>query len=468
MSISNILARKTMQNRTRQQSMKERHDYDQKAEKTQDGDLISSYMCSPETAAEEFEISKRLYYQLTGRSQPKKRDVIMYRVIQSFKPGEVTPEEAHKIAYELAMKLTKGQHQFVICTHVDRAHIHSHIEFNSTNLDCTGKFHVHQSARLLQRLNDEICRAHGLSVIEQKQQHSKTPGETAAIKHGTSWKEQLRQTIDRVLSDCGSYEEFLARMRSEGYEIKEGRQLSFRAPGQERFTRSFRLGDDYTREALRDRCGNPRGQARPQEKPVQRPAGRKINLLVDIRKKMAEGKGPGYEHWAKIFNLKEAAKTLNFLVDNNLTDYDLLTAKAEQAEADFDQASRRIKQLEAKMAEVAQLKTHIIRYAKTRDVYAAYKKSRHKKEFLVEHREEIEQHEAAKRAFDALNGQPIPQVAALSQEYEKHLSEKQREYERYKMARQDMITYQNAKQNIDRILGMDQIVREENKQQKTR
>ena len=454
MSISNILARKTMQNRTRQQSMKERHDYDQKAEKTQDGDLISSYMCSPETAAEEFEISKRLYYQLTGRSQKKKRDVIMYRVIQSFKPGEVTPEEAHKIAYELAMKLTKGQHQFVICTHVDRAHIHSHIEFNSTNLDCTGKFHVHQSARLLQRINDEICRAHGLSVIEQKQQHSKTPGETAAIKHGTSWKEQLRQAIDRVLPDCGSYEEFLARMRSEGYEIKEGRQLSFRAPGQERFTRSFRLGDNYSREALRDRFGNPRGQSREEEKASQRPTGRKINLLVDIRKKMAEGKGPGYEHWAKIFNLKEAAKTLNFLVDNNLTDYDLLTVKAEQAEADFEQAAHRIKQLEAKMAEVAQLKTHIIRYAKTRDVYAAYKKSRHKKEFLAEHREELEQHAAAKQAFDALGGQPIPKVAALSQEYEKLLAEKQKEYERYKAARQDMITYQSAKHNVDQILGI--------------
>ena len=454
MSISNILARKTVRNRTRQQSMKERHDYDQKAEKTLDGDLISAYMCSPETAAEEFEISKRLYYQLTGRSQPKKRDVIMYRVIQSFKPGEVTPEEAHKIAYELAMKLTKGQHQFVICTHVDRAHIHSHIEFNSTNLDCSGKFHVHQSARLLQRLNDEICRAHGLSVIEQKQQHSKAPGEAAAIKHRFSWKEQLRQTIDRALSDCGSYEEFLAHMRAEGYEIKEGKQLSFRAPGQERFTRSFRLGDNYSREALRDRCGHRRGQSRAAEKANQQSTGRKINLLVDIRKKMAEGKGPGYEHWAKIFNLKEAAKTLNFLVDNNLTDYDLLTAKAEQAEADFEQAAHRIKQLEAKMAEVAQLKTHIIRYAKTRDVYAAYKKSRHKKEFLAEHREELEQHAAAKQAFDALGGQPIPKVAALSQEYEKLLAEKQKEYERYKAARQDMITYQSAKHNVDQILGI--------------
>ena len=130
MAISNILPRKTMRNRTRLQSMTERHDYDQKAEKTRDGELVSSYMCSPETAAKEFEESKQLYHQLTGRKQPPKRDVIMYRVIQSFKPGEVSPEEANRIGYELAMKFTGGQHQFVVSTHVDKKHIHTHIEFN--------------------------------------------------------------------------------------------------------------------------------------------------------------------------------------------------------------------------------------------------------------------------------------------------------------------------------------------------
>ena len=167
MAISSILARKTMKNRTRQQSMADRHDYDQKAEKTNGGELVSSFMCSPETAAEEFEISKKLYYQITGRSQPKGRDVLMYRIIQSFKPGEISPEEANRIGYELAMKYTKGQHQFVVATHVDKAHIHTHIEINSTNLNCDGKLRdVKGSAMVLRRLNDELCRAHGLSVIE--------------------------------------------------------------------------------------------------------------------------------------------------------------------------------------------------------------------------------------------------------------------------------------------------------------
>lgn len=455
MAISSIIPRKTMRNRTRQQSMAERHGYDQKAEKTNDGELVSSYMCSPETAAEEFEISKKLYFQLTGRSQPVGRDVLMYRIIQSFKPGEISPEDANRIGYELAMKYTKGQHQFVVATHVDKAHIHTHIEINSTNLNCDGKLRdVKQSALVLRRLNDELCRAHGLSVIENPKPSAKKQKEMAAAKYGTSHKEQLRQTIDRLLPTCQGYDDFLAKMRAEGYEIKEGKTLSFRAPGWDRFTRSSKLGSDYTKEALRERSTTRRGRTTEAKKPLLR-NGRKVNMLIDIQAKMAAGKGAGYERWAKVFNLKEAAKTLNFLVENGLTDYDELAARAEQAGDRFDDVSRRIKQLEARMAEVAQLKTHIINYSKTREVYAAYKKSRHKKEFLAEHGDEIAQHEAAKKAFDALGGKPIPKVAQLSQEYAALLAEKQEQYTEYKALRQDMIDYRTMKQNVDKILGLE-------------
>ena len=451
-----------MRNRTPVQSMSARLNYDQKPEKTRDGELVSSYMCSPETAAQEFEISQQLYHHLTGRSQPKGRDVLMYCIIQSFKPGEVMPEQAHEIACELAMKFTNGQHQFVVTTHTDKAHIHSHIEFNSVNLDCDGKFHVHQSGRALQRLNDEICCEHGLSVTEKKERNGKANGEAAAIKYGVSFKEHLRQTIDRLLPDCESYEEFLARMRHEGYEIKEGTNLSFRAPGRERFTRSYWLGDNYTRNALRLRFERRRGCSAEAKKPVRYSDSRKVNLLIDIQAKIDAGKGAGYERWAKIFNLKEAAKTLNFLIDNGLTDYDELAARAAQVGDRFDDVSRRIKQLEAQMAEVTQLKTHIINYSKTREVYAAYKKSRHKKEFLAEHGAEIAQHEAAKKVFDALGGKPIPKVAQLSEQYAALLAEKQEQYAEYKALRQDMITYRTAKQNVDRILGL---MPEEQKQQ---
>ena len=455
-----------MRNRTRLQSMTERHNYDQKAEKTKDDELVSSFMCSPETAAKEFEESKLLYHQLTGRKQPPKRDVIMYRVIQSFKPGEVSPEEANRIGYELAMKFTGGQHQFVVATHVDKKHIHTHIEFNSTNINCDGKFkNVKNSYLVLRRLNDDLCRAHGLSVIEDPKPSAKKQKEIAAAKYGTSHKEQLRQTIDRVIPDCRSYDDFLDRMRAEGHEVKESKLLSFRAPGWDRFTRSYKLGADYTKEALRERSTTRRGYAASAKKPIQS-TGRKINLLIDIQAKMAAGKGAGYERWAKVFNLKEVAKTLNFLIENDLTDYDELAARAGQAGARFDDVSRRIKQLEARMAEAAQLKSHIINYSKTREVYAAYKKSRHKKEFLAEHGDEIGKHEAAKKAFDALGGKPIPKVAQLSEQYAVLLAEKQEQYAEYKALRQDMIAYRTAKQNVDKILGLEPEDQEQNREQK--
>jgi len=229
--------------------------------------------------------------------------------------------------------------------------------------------------------------------------------------------------------DCQDYDDFLAKMRSEGYEIKEGKNLSFWAPGQERFTRSNRLGDTYTRQALQQCCKNRGRHAAATKKPVRR-TGRKVNLLIDIQAKIAAGKGAGYERWAKIFNLKEAAKTLNFLIDNGLTDYDELFAKAEQAGDAFNVASQQIKQLEARMAEAAQ-------------------------------------HEAAKRAFNALGGKPIPKVAQLSQEYAALLAEKKEQYQQYRLLRQEMIDYQTMKQNVDRILGLEpEAEQEQNKEQK--
>jgi len=400
--------------------------------------------------------------RLPGASKPRSMTLSCTALSNPSSLGEISPEDANRLGYELAMKFTGGRHQFVVSTHVDKLHIHTHVEFNSTNLDCDGKFqNVRNSAFILRQLNDELCRAHGLSVIENPKPSAKKQKEMAAARYGTCHKEQLRQTIDRVLPDCHGYDDFLAKMRSEGYEIKEGKLLSFRAPGWDRFTRSSKLGSDYTKQALQERSANRGGRSTARKKPVQS-TDRKINLLIDIQAKLAAGKGAGYERWAKIFNLKEAAKTLSFLVETGLTDYDELAARAQLAGEGFDEASRRIKQLEARMAEIAQLKTHIINYSKTREVYTAYRKSRHKKEFLAKHGAEIAQHEAAKKAFDALGGKPIPRVAQLSQEYAALLAEKRELYVRFRILRKDMIAYRTAKQNVDRILGL--VPEEQNRQ----
>lgn len=528
MAISNLLPRKAAGSKSRRQTLHDRLDYDQKEEKTRGGLLVSSYMCSPETAAEEFEASKAIYEAATGRSLPADRDIIAYRILQSFKPGEITPEEANRLGYELAMKFTKGKHQFVVSTHVDKAHIHTHIEFNSTNLECDGKFrNFKNSALALRRLNDQICREHGYSVIGEPEQNElgssiatenkalakpKTAiayQEKAAAKRGRSYKERLRNHIDSLLPGCRDFDEFLARMRAEGYEVKwRGKSLEFRAEGQERFTRSYRLGEEYTEEALRGRIngifvktagvhdvagtndeisggkygghkieenGRHTGEnqtagekaeqqkikgnlktTQSSEKAGTKNSGdrREINLLVDIQAKLQAGKGKGYERWAKVFNLKEAAKTVNFLTENGITDYGELESRAEEAGKQFDSLSARIKQLEGGMAEKARLKMHIINYAKTREAYAAYKKHRYNEEFRRQHKEELEKHEAAKAAFDALDGKEIPKVAELSKEYAMLLEEKKKCYEEYRAAREEMIAFGTAKQNVDKILGL--------------
>lgn len=545
MAISDLRPRKAARNKTRRQTLHDRLDYDEKAEKTEGGTLVSSYMCSPETAAEEFETSKLIYEAATGRKLPADKDIIAYRILQSFKPGEITPEEANRLGYELAMKFTKGKHQFVVSTHVDKAHIHTHIEFNSTNLECDGKFkNFKNSSFALRRLNDQICREHGYSVIgeeekkEPRQNSTIRYPEKAAAKRGRSYKERLRQDIDRLLPGCGDLEEFLSRMRAEGYEVKRrGKSLEFRAQGQERFTRSFRLGEGYTEEALHERIGGTRTQQTVSQDMAGRweteekqeaagnqgateqqstsgnqkaadrqntdgernaedgqktagsrkaaghqktatnsrtPAGekrqgdpRRVNLLVDIQAKLQAGKGKGYEQWAKVFNLKEAAKTINFLTENGVTDYGQLEERTEAAGKKFDSLSARIKQLEGRMEDKARMKMHIISYAKTRDIYAAYKKTGFSERFREQHREEIEKHEAAKAAFDALGGQKIPKVADLTKEYAALLAEKKECYEEYKAARKEMIEYQTAKMNVDRILGIEAVARKRQQDRKT-
>ena len=493
MAVVKLLPRKAAPGQGRRQSMEARLDYDENPEKTREGKLVSSYMCSPETAAAEFEAAKAIYEAATGRSQPRDRDVTMYRVMQSFKPGEITPEDANRIGYELAMEFTKGQHQFVVYTHEDKAHIHNHIEINSTNLECNGKFkNVKDSVQVLRRINDKICLAHGLSIPEPKRERALSQGEKGAVQQGRSFKERLRHTIDSQLPGCNGFEEFLSRMREAGYEVKRrGKSLEFRAPGQERFTRSFRLGEEYTEEKLQERIACPdkapngekpepgdRGGAdsrqpgKRQQKPPGRKAGggptagtasrsgdRKVNLLVDIQAKLQAGKGEGYARWAKVFNLKEAAKTVNFLTENSVADYEELEARTEAAGRRFDSLSARIKQLEGQMSEKAKMKMHIINYAKTRDVYAAYKRSRYRESFRDQHREELKMHEAAKAAFDALGGKTIPKVAELSKEYAALLEEKKQCYEEYKAARQEMIDFQTAKRNVDAIMGMDEAAR---------
>lgn len=424
--------------------LKSRTDYAQNPDKTAQGELVSSYACSPLTVDEEFMLSKRQYELMTGRRQ--KNDVIAYQIRQSFKPGEITPEEANQVGYELAMRFTKGKHAFIVATHTDREHIHNHIIYNSTALDCTRKFRDFLLSGLaVQRLSDLICLEHQLSVIEIKpyrERQKRTP-----YPPKESNRERLCGVIDTILAENPTdFEAFLSALEQQGYEIKRGKYTSVKGPRQKRFIRFKTLGEGYSEDEIKAVIAGE-AEHRPHQK--QPPKDQPFQLLVDIQAKMAEGKGAGYKKWAAKHNLKEMSKTLLFLQEQKILSTDELKERTEAAVSRYHALGDSIKAAEKRMAEIAALREHIIHFAKTCDVYAEYRKSGYSKKFLETHREAIELHRAAKAAFDDAGLKKLPKVKELNAEYAELLAKKKAIYPEYRKAREVMQPLLRAQKNVE-------------------
>ena len=430
-------------------------DYGKNPEKTEDGKYISSYECDPATVAAEFLLAKASYKAVTGREQKKGSDVLCYQIRQSFYPGEITPEEANRISYELAMRWTKGRHAFIVTTHTDKQHIHSHIYYNSTTLDCTRKFrNFWGSSFALRRLSDRLCLENGLSIVENPKPRSKGKfrnyGEwQAGQKKPLTYQDRLRAAIDTALAKKpADFPAFLSLMEQAGYEVKQRRgAISFRAPGQERFTRlrSDTLGEGYSETDIRAALsGSHQRPGQPRQK---------INLAIDIQSRL-QGKGPGYERWAKVFNLKQMAAALAYLQDNGLTDYEQLEQKTTAATERFHKLSDQIKSTEAALHTNMELKAATVQYAKTRPVFEKYKASKYSKKFLAEHEADIELYRAACADFKAiLGGAKLPKMDTLKEEGRKLSEQKKKLYAEYRKAKADMQEVTTIKANIDYLLG---------------
>ena len=442
------------------QCLADRTDYSQNAEKTNDGEFISSYECDPKTANEEFLLTKRQYQHITGRQQ--KHDVIAYQIRQSFRPGEITPEEANQVGYELAMRFTKGKYAFLVATHIDKAHIHNHIIFNSTSIDGTRKFkNFFLSGLAVQRLSDLICVEHGLSIISPKPYRERQKRTEYPKKR--SQRDELCAAIDQALrqkpKDFAILVQLLAEM---GYEFKDGKQKAFRGKNQKRFIRLRSLGEGYSEDELRAVIsGKSLHKAKNTSRQVH--AQRQFNMLIDIEAKLAEGKSGGYERWAKKFNRKEAAKTVCLLKEKGIGDYGELKALTERLSSRFSELSDSIKASEKRMAEIQVLRTHIINYSKTRNVYIEYRKAGYSKKFFEEHREEIQLHKAAKEAFNQLGVTKLPKVKDLNEEFHQLLTEKKKNYAEYRQVKKDLQEYLIAKQTVENILGIDRKKEEKEK-----
>ena len=436
--------------------LKSRTDYVQNPDKTQQGELVSSYECSPLTVDEEFMLSKRQYELVTGRRQ--KSDVIAYQIRQSFKPGEITAEEANKVGYELAMRFTKGKYAFIVATHTDREHIHNHIIYNSTALDSTRKFRDFLLSGLaVQRLSDLICLEHQLSVIEIKPYRERQKRTLYPPRENN--RDKLCAVIDGILLNekPADFEAFLQKLEQQGYEIKRGKHTSVKGTRQKRFIRFRTLGAGYSEDEIKAVIARE-AEHRPHQK--QPPKEQPFHLLVDIQAKLSEGKGEGYARWAKRYNLKEMSKTLIFLQENKIGSIEEMQERVNATTAQYHELGDSIKAAEQRMAEIAVLRAHIVNYARTRHVYDAYRKAGYSKKFLDEHREQITLHRAAKAAFDEAGLKKLPKVKELNVEYAELLAKKKSAYPEYRKARDEMQELMKAQKNVEMFFAEEKVSKE--------
>lgn len=432
-------------------TLSDRIDYGLNPLKTDEGRLVSSFACDPETAVAQFTLSKNQYAQFTGRTQ--KNNVIAYQLRQSFAPGEITPEEANKIGYELAERLLKGNFAFVVATHVDKAHIHNHIYFNSTSLDCKRKYRNKiRSIKHIARLSDLICIEHQLSVVSNPEKRNTAYNHWEGYNKYSSLRDLLRADIDEVLENKPKdFDDFISQMIEKGYSIKFGKHISFSHSRQRKNIRLRSLGTGYSEEEIKSIIST-KGKAKSQKE--KKNEKQKTNLLIDVQQKIAEGKGKGYENWAKVFNLKQMAKTVLYLQENGFSDYDELANKTDDMTSRINELMAEIRSSEKRIKELKVLREHIINYHNTRKIFAQYKASGYSKKFLAEHEPEIILHRAAKKKFDELGIKKLPDIKSINKEYAELSDKKDKAYTEYRSLKDEHRELLIHKSNTEAILGI--------------
>ena len=414
-------------------------------EKTDEKLLVSSYGCASETAAREFEWTRKIAEQ-KGMNPVR---IIARHVIQSFEIGEVTPELAHEIGKQFADEILGGKYEYVLTTHIDKDHVHNHLIFNAVDFV---DYHAYKSYKRIyydmREVSDRLCKENGLSVIPPSQNKGMGYKEYTEAKRGTSWKQKLKQTIDRLVITAKDYDDFLRLMQEAGYEIKTGKYISFRAEGQERFTRSKTISENYTEERIKERIAG-RTPRRSQRQTT--PKG--ISLIGDIQERIRLIDSKGYEHKAKLTILKEAARTLNYLTENNLLQYADLEKKVEDIHSSYDRTGKELKGVEARLREVQPLIKNISNYQRLKPVYDAFQKAKDKPSFKAKHEAELVIFEAARSTLLAMQGdEKLPSLKTLQAEQQRLLEEQQRLYDERAKLKKEARMIDTLKANVDDFL----------------
>ena len=415
-------------------------------EKTDEKLLVSSYGCASETAAREFEWTRKIAEQ-KGMNPVR---IIARHVIQSFEIGEVTPELAHEIGKQFADEILGGKYEYVLTTHIDKDHVHNHLIFNAVDFV---DYHAYKSYKRIyydmREVSDRLCKENGLSVIPPSQNKGMGYKEYTEAKRGTSWKQKLKQTIDRLVITAKDYDDFLRLMQEAGYEIKTGKYISFRAKGQERFTRSKTIGENYTEERIKERIAG-RTPRRSQRQTT--PKG--ISLIGDIQERIRLIDSKGYEHKAKLTILKEAARTLNYLTENNLLQYADLEKKVEDVHGSYDRTGKELKGVEARLREVQPLIKNISNYQRLKPVYDAFQKAKDKPGFKAKHEAELVIFEAARSTLLAMQGdEKLPSLKTLQAEQAQLFEEQERLYAERNRFKKEAKQIETIKSNVDTFLA---------------
>lgn len=431
------------------QCLKARIEYVKNPDKTDGGELISSYACSPETADQEFLLARNEYVAITGRRIHN--EVIAYQLRQSFKPGEVTPEEANQIGYELASRFLKGEHAFIVATHNNTSCVHNHIVFCATALDCTRKFRdVLRSGKALAELSDQICEEHRLSVITEMKNQTVTYDKWLGESAKASQRDILRMTIDAALRmQPDGFDALMQMLEEAGCRIKRGAQISIKPPGAKRFIRLDTVGEEYTEESLRMCLAGKHVHIPKRSK--GRMTKSQVECLIDIEAKLRSGKGKGYERWAERHNTDALASSMIYLKENHVGSYAELESRIQATHDDRNALKDKIRAAQAQMQEISRRKKAILVYRRTKEVYAKYRESGWSPSFYREHKADIEAHKEAQAVYNAANGK-LPMLAELSEEYDLLLSQKRETGEEMSRLKEELKNLRRIKSNMDTLL----------------
>ena len=401
---------------------------------------VTGIGCRAESAAREMAAVQRRFGKAGGN--------VAYHAYQSFKTGEVTAEECHRIGVETARRLWGNDRQVLVATHFNTGTYHNHFVVNPVNMwtgkKLEAKYEVYYKLR---DMSDRICKEHGLSVIVPGRDKGKSYIEHQAEQNGTSYKAKLRSAIDRLLPGCAGLEDLLRRLQREGYELKRGKHISARAPGQERFTRLKTLGTDYAEEALTARIA---GRPSPSRQPKQRTG--KPSLLIDIQNNIKAQQSAGYKHWAAIENLKRAAETLNFLTEHGIGSMEDLSERCDGAAAATARVKADLRATEKEMERLTLTMKHAATYRQLRPLYEEYRQSRDKEKFLRGHEGEIILFEAAARELKRLDAVPLPATKRLRAEMDELTARRTALRTEYKKAQREEREYDTLRQNVEALL----------------